>query len=799
MKLNHITALIALLGCSGLQAAVPVAPVETPSVGVVSNQEVFTVMRDRWSGYFLGDQAKGFDAHLNGEVVKVNESAKRFLATLDITEQGLWPDLLLDDESSKGRRVLGKTLYETFNRLFVLARAYKLSGGELEGDQQLHSSLVESLSLLNEHFYNVGTAEWGNWWDWQLGISRVVNNTLVVMYDDLPSEIISNYVDATRYFVPRPTHLSEGYGAPYSTTPMMFTSTGGNRTDNAQVVLVRGILDKNEEEVRAAIDALSDIIPYVEEGDGFYRDGSFIQHKDLPYAGTYGQVMLEGLGMLLGVVATTPYEATDPNLQKIYPLLLASFAPMMVDGKMMDLVNGRAISRKNAQNLKVGQGVLGAMLLYLPGAPKEHKAQLASFIKSQIVGDDGELTFKGTSMFSSYQLAVDVASDESIVKQSSRVEHNQFPEMDRVVHHREGWSFGLAMHSSRVGNYECINNENRKGWHTADGMTYLFNDGSDHFNNSWPVIDSYKLPGTTALQDEREECSGQVAAAKNGRQGSMEWTGGVSIDSHGVAGMEFDSSAGGLSAKKSWFMFDDYIVALGSDVKHGSSTPALTTMENRMIAAGSEVKVNGQTLLMGSSIDEPLESLSIKYSEDRPAVSYASIDGQSVMVESMCREGDWSDIGAGNGKVEGCFVEATIGHDSGDVGEYSYVISPFGAPVAKSQLPFDVIKKDSSVHAVEYSELGLFAANFWGKGQAGSVTSKSPMSIMMKTVGDEVVVSVSDPTRSWWNTKFELEGQYTLISDSDGLVSLEQGNKFSVDLSDLAGSGYTFKLKRGSK
>lgn len=74
-------------------------------------------------------------------------------------------------------------------------------------------------------------------------------------------------------------------------------STGGNRTDNTQVVLLRGILSHNENEVEAAIAGLPAVLQYVIDKDGFYQDGSFIQHGDIAYNGTYGNVLLGGVGL----------------------------------------------------------------------------------------------------------------------------------------------------------------------------------------------------------------------------------------------------------------------------------------------------------------------------------------------------------------------------------------------------------------------------------------------------------------------------------------------------------------------
>lgn len=787
-----MSALISMTLCSNAYSeSALVAEPQIPQVISESNlqQNSYSLLRARWASYFLGDSAFEFDQKLQNEVTKVNQQSNTSLTNLVIQKQGLWDDLLLNDDNK-----LGVQLYATYQRLFTLARAYKLPGGELENNPLLIEKLIQSLTFLHDNFYHVGTPERGNWWQWQLGIGSVLNDTLIILHDDLPQDLINNYVETSRYFVPRPTHLSEGFGAPYSSAPLMFKSTGGNRTDNAKIVLIRGILAKDSDEISSAVTALSSIIPLITEGDGFYKDGSFIQHKDLPYSGTYGQVMVQGLGLLMGLVADTQWQITDPELQKIYPILLQSFAPLMVNGKVMDMVNGRAISRISGQDYIIGQSMLSAMMLYLPGAPDSYKIQLAEFLKSQLISQKNE-GLKPSVILSSYQLSQQLIKDKTVAAQSPRSIHKQFSEMDRVVHHRPTWSLGIAMHSNRVGNYECINGENLKGWNTADGMTYLYNAQSNDFSEFWPLVDAYKLPGTTILQMERTPCEGQLSAQRNGRQRSMNWTGGAQLAEYGIAGMKFVNWNGNLSAKKSWFMFDNEVIALGSDIKNDTKHPSITTIENRKVSANSHVFVNGNKLTDNNDIEQPLTNMTIQYNTEQPAISYYSLDQQPVKISLQCRSGNWSDIGNDVGKIEGCFVEATIEHSSNHIGNYGYVIVPRDMSDKSATQPITVVKNNANVHAIEQTELGIFAANFWDDASAGIVTSSSPMSIMLKTEGEIMQVSVSNPTRSWWNTKFELEGQYSLLTNESNRVTLKEGNKLSIKLSDMDGASYSFKLK----
>ena len=74
--------------------------------------------------------------------------------------------------------------------------------------------------------------------------------------------------------------------------------------------------------------------------------------------------------------------------------------------------------------------------------------------------------------------------------------------MDRMTYFNKDFdfSFGLSMSSSRIKRYETMNNENLQGWHTGDGMLYLYNDDLNQFNQDfWATVDPYRLPGITMV------------------------------------------------------------------------------------------------------------------------------------------------------------------------------------------------------------------------------------------------------------------------------------------------------------
>ena len=558
-------------------------------------QAEYLALIERWSQEFLGDPTIAFDETLKQMVISTNNTAKSHWTAMRFSnvEAGLWSDLVLDDQTEHGKNVLGTHIRTSYQRLLDMAKAYRLRDGELAGNQELLSSIIDGMRHLNQ-FYRPDVQEWGNWWHWELGTPRDVHNILILLFQELPQELITAHTEATRYFTPIPTHLGVSEGASASSNPNYRESTGGNRTDNALVVLLRGVIDGNNDEIEQAIASLSAVLKEVEISDGFYSDGSFIQHYDIAYNGTYGNVLLNGLGAQLNLVAGSRWEANDPILQNIYPIIFKSYAPLLFKGSMLEFVNGRAISRPKEQGHDVGHLVLGSLLHYLDGASPEVRQKLASLIKSHISDDTYKDFFASFKHVKNYQKATRLMADSNVSRHYKSAGFYQYPQMDRVVFREKDWSFSLAMHSSRVGNFECMNLENKKGWFTGDGMSYLHNNQLDHYHNFWASVNPYHLEGTTVDQQMMIDCEGQRNQIKGDRKSQMDWVGSVKLGKFGAAGMDFVNWDETLHAKKSWFMFDDQIVFLGSDIHSLTNQASHTTVLNRKLTDETEIFVNGK-------------------------------------------------------------------------------------------------------------------------------------------------------------------------------------------------------------
>jgi hypothetical protein len=59
--------------------------------------------------------------------------------------------------------------------------------------------------------------------------------------------------------------------------------------------VLRGALGGDAAKRRAGRDAITQVFAYVQSGDGFYCDGSFVQHGKVPYTASYGAVLMDSL------------------------------------------------------------------------------------------------------------------------------------------------------------------------------------------------------------------------------------------------------------------------------------------------------------------------------------------------------------------------------------------------------------------------------------------------------------------------------------------------------------------------
>jgi hyaluronate lyase len=286
---------------------------------------------------------------------------------------------------------------------------------------------------------------------------------------------------------------------------------------------LRGALVQDTTKISAARDGLSPLFNYVNSSDGFYQDGSFIQHDRYSYNGGYGAALLADVADTVYLLKNSPWQVTDPHVSHMYQWVYASYQPLMYDGLMMDMTMGRVIGRYNFQDQVIGHQVLYAIIRLSQVAPPAAAAVYKSMVKQWAEQGTSHSYFNDASLNTAI-LANNILSDPSIPPFGGQTSDTQYNNMARAVHQRPTFAYGVSMFSDRIANYDAINNENLKGWHTADGMTYLYNGDDSQFNDAfWPTVDSTRLPGTTVE-------SGTTVSANT--ISDQSWVGGASLSAY---------------------------------------------------------------------------------------------------------------------------------------------------------------------------------------------------------------------------------------------------------------------------
>ncbi|WP_341347167.1 polysaccharide lyase family 8 super-sandwich domain-containing protein [Paenibacillus sp. FSL H3-0469] len=787
----------------------------------------FDTLRDKWKTVLTGGLSVDTgDPDLANQIALTvsavqNDEGTGFWDTLqtgpDRTSCGcLWTDLT-------STTVSAEIVYQ-YNRIRSMALAYQTVGSSdssspaynpLYGNPALRDDIIGALDWMYTNRYNPGTTLYNNWYHWELSAPRGLFDAVVLMYDDLTAAQITNYMNAVNKFTPDPNRAPQNSAV----------ATGANRVEKSWVVTLRGILLKDSAAVALGRDGLSDattlptstngmnnVFSYVSTGDGMHRDGSFIQHNKHPYFGNYGTTYIQYIVNLVYLLDGSSWEITDPESANLYQWVYATYEPAVYNGSLMSMLRGRTIAYSTADDHYYGFAAAQSILLLSSFAPESNADDYRSMVKEWITKDTYRSFISGGNSIFYINLAKELLNDPSIAARGERIGNIAFPESDRFIQLRPGFGFGLAMSSSRIARYESINGDNLHGWHMGDGMTYLYNqDLSQYDDNYWPTVDPYRLAGTTVDTGTLSNAAGQSAVT------SMNWVGGASDGTYGLAGMQLNPYGGTLSGKKSWFMFDDEIVALGAGIKSTSGRTIETIVDNRKLnGTGSNAfEVNGTaqspSLTQGQQTSTGVNWMHLAGNTASGSdVGYYFPEAPTLQTLRETRSGKWTDIHSSSLLTDtktNHFQTIWFDHGtaSGEAG-YQYALLPNLSTAQTADYAADpdytVLENSTEAQAVKENHLNLTAVNFWNSASksVGGITSSGKASVLLKQSETEAEVSVSDPTQA--NTgsiQLEINRSASGVLSADPGITVTQLSptiKLSVDVNGQKGGSLrvTFDL-----
>lgn len=353
-----------------------------------------------------------------------------------------------------------------------------------------------------------------------------------------------------------------------------------------------------------------------------------------------------------------------------------------------------------------------------------------------------------------------------------------FNSMDRAVKQGRGYSIGLAMHSERIANYESINDENTKAFHTSDGMLYIYKPNEPWADFFWQTIDPHRLPGTTVLRN---------TEVKPNTVSDCDFVGGCGIGENGVCAMGLHPAGYSLKANKAWFFFDKEIVCLGSGITSSDNINVETMIENRLVADDSRFTIHGAQA--GHEYD-----IKGAYLDGKHDIGYYFPEDQRVNILREVRSGSWEDINRkGDGKEHtGMYLTMWIDHGKNirDC-SYEYIVLP---KCSEEELngydknKVNIIENSAWIQCVNKGNVtGIIFLRDRTRSVAGVACDKR--SIIMTDIGDGgMELVITDPTHKHSKINIELDYSAKAVSECDERLKIIQLSPYVIMEADVWGA-----------
>ncbi len=350
---------------------------------------------------------------------------------------------------------------------------------------------------------------------------------------------------------------------------------------------------------------------------------------------------------------------------------------------------------------------------------------------------------------------------------------------DALAKKTDDFYFFVAMASSRVDGVESYGtgDNDRLNLFSRDGHYVILRDG-DEINRHKGTWEPTALPGVTA----RYTPIGDLTIVNNyrGFTSLHNFAGGVARSGNGAAGFIFekdddtlhphDPEIYGVIAYKSYFIFDDTIVALGAGIE--DDTPGLggdvwTTINhtawrtNLVHARGTG---SSQSVAVGGDVDESYTLLNAQDPVwvDQDDILYVVLPAQSdgvAEIEAYDTLTHWDELTGRTITAETLDVfTMRINHGADpSAARYGYLMYTGNASPTTylGQLPVEVLSNTTSLQAVGSSDGENVQAVFYSSSPTLHVDEgdwdmsvSAPAVVMAELGNDQLVLTVSDPQQN---------------------------------------------------
>lgn len=498
-----------------------------------------------------------------------------------------------DDPPALWGTELGTTSYVvegTYINIYEMALAYGTYGSTLYKDERLGKDIIRALDWAYNHVYGqqqingkgFRSIYLADWYHWMVGGPQYLLATLLIMDESISDADIQRYLEPYHFIR---SHSRTGAGKAFASSRM-------------ECGTLAAILEKDRTTLKQRWDDFNLSLEVTKSGDCFLEDYNYSTHG-IPYVVAYGLNNLERTLEVMGILEDTPLAFPSPRLYNQMKFLELGYRPVMYNGRAMAAFAGRDMQR--GTEFSNSNRIILGLLPLLGVFGEQEDAEIKAFMKNAAMGVD--LTrLKSDANLYQYDKLMSVLNENAEEAGDYEIGHVYYTG-DILVQQRNNYAFALRMYSTRIGNYESCDGENGMGWYTGDGALYFYTDhdkksfdGSNFLSNEFVA---YAIPGTTEDVQPRIDWNnaGKWTSSKN-------FVGGNEYEKKYItAAFDYeafhndteptgdDSGYGGqyvykkctLTAKKSYFFFDDEVVCLGADVNANDDSQVNTYIETRRL------------------------------------------------------------------------------------------------------------------------------------------------------------------------------------------------------------------------
>ncbi|MBC1435981.1 polysaccharide lyase 8 family protein [Listeria rocourtiae] len=677
-----------------------------------------------------------------------------------------------------------------------MATLYQTPNSTYYRNAALKQDILYSLNWLYTNIYNEKTVRTDkNWYDFQIGTPISLVNVFTLMKADIPNATLQKYLKTIDYFEPKAGNAKD-------------VGTGANRVDKSFVITLRGVLGNDQSKINLGADMVKRAYMPVTSGDGFYADGSFIQHTNTPYTTGYGAAVLARSADFYQLLSGTKSLSNFRSLPTIFTYLDTTYLPAFYKDEVLDMTRGRSVSLKAVTNQQVANTMLYDMFtISQKNANAAYRNKYARILKSSIISQSLNPDFYKNLTLAQAQTFQSILLNKKIIGTYPALTQNKMMSAaSQMIDTKPGYVAGISMFSKKISAFETIGGQNKLGFYTGTGAFYLYNDDQAFEGSYYPTVDMTSLAGTTT-----DHKTKPIVADNLKYFNTQAWSGGVSDQQNGSATMHYSMknvTGSSLEARKSWFFLNGKIVALGAGITSKENLNTETIVENRKLynTRLNTFVVGGQTINLGQTKNINTKWAHLNGALPSQSIGYVFPTATNVTAYKKTKSGNWNTLNSRNGSIvaNADYAGITISHGKKPTNKaYSYIILPGKSKQAteaySKKIDVEIRANNLNQQAVFDKSQNLWIANFRQASTLNSIVAQTRGSIMIRKSATLQKVTLADPSMEQNKLVFlvpKVTG-HKVKSKSPEVSVTTSGKNWRIQVNTSAKNGKSFSVNFG--